>query len=115
MSADCLFCKIATGEIPARLVYEDEKVVAFEDINPMAPQHLLIIPRKHITTTLDLEIEDAELIGHIFLVAGKLARQLGVAEDGFRLVNNCNEAGGQVVWHLHFHLLAGRAMTWPPG
>lgn len=115
MSADCLFCKIAAGEIPANLVYEDERVVAFEDINPQAPKHLLIIPRKHIATTLDLQLEDAELVGHISLVAGKIARQLGIAEEGFRIVNNCNEAGGQVVWHLHYHLLGGREMTWPPG
>ncbi len=115
MAADCLFCKIAAGQIPATLVYEDEWVVAFDDINPQAPHHLLIIPRKHLRTTLDLQAEDAELVGHIYLVAGKLARQLGIDEEGFRLVNNCNEAGGQVVWHLHFHLLGGRTMNWPPG
>lgn len=115
MSADCLFCKIAAGEIPANLVYEDERVVAFEDINPKAPHHLLIIPRQHIATTLELKPADADLIGHIYFVAGELARQRGIAEAGFRIVNNCNEAGGQVVWHLHFHLLGGRSMTWPPG
>ena len=115
MSTDCLFCKISQGEIPAKLVYEDELVVAFNDINPQAPQHFLIIPRKHIRTTLDLSEEDAALIGHIYLVAGKIANQFGFAEEGFRVVNNCNEGGGQVVWHLHFHLLGGRQMGWPPG
>ncbi len=115
MATDCLFCKIASGEIPATLVYEDEQVVAFHDIEPQAPQHLLIIPRRHIRTTLDLTAQDESLVGHIYRVAAKLARQFGIADDGFRLVNNCNEAGGQVVWHLHFHLLGGRRMTWPPG
>ena len=115
MSTDCLFCKISQGEIPAKLVYEDELVVAFNDINPQAPQHFLLIPRKHIRTTLDLSEEDAALIGHIYLVAGKIATQFGFAEEGFRVVNNCNEGGGQVVWHLHFHLLGGRQMGWPPG
>ncbi len=115
MSTDCLFCKISRGEIPAKIIYEDEQVLAFHDIAPQAPQHLLIIPRKHIRTTLDLTAEDSQLIGHIYLVAGEIARQLGFADTGFRLVNNCNEAGGQVVWHLHFHLFGGRQMTWPPG
>jgi histidine triad (HIT) family protein len=115
MTTDCIFCKIARGEIPLTFVYEDEQVVAFNDIEPQAPDHILIIPRRHIRTTLDLTEDDAALAGHIHLVAGKIARQLGFAEDGFRLVNNCNVAGGQVVWHLHFHLLAGRQMKWPPG
>ena len=115
MSTDCLFCKIAQGDIPAKLVYEDELVVAFNDIEPQAPQHILIIPRKHIRTTLDLTETDGALVGHIYQIAGKIARQLGFAEEGFRLVNNCNQAGGQVVWHLHFHLLGGRRMGWPPG
>ncbi len=115
MATDCLFCKITQGDIPATLVYEDEQVVAFHDIEPQAPQHVLIIPRKHIRTTLDLTTEDDALVGHIYRVAVQIARQLGIADEGFRLVNNCNEAGGQVVWHLHFHLLGGRRMTWPPG
>ncbi|MCF6178917.1 MAG: histidine triad nucleotide-binding protein [Geopsychrobacter sp.] len=115
MSTDCLFCKIARGEIPAPFLYEDEQVVAFRDIEPQAPQHILIIPRQHIRTTLDLSSVDNALVGHIYQVASQLARQLGFAEDGFRIVNNCNESGGQVVWHLHFHLLAGRQMGWPPG
>lgn len=115
MSEECLFCKIAAGDIPAKMVYEDEKLVVFHDINPQAPQHLLIVPRKHIRTTLDLTTADNELIGHIHQVAGKLAHDLGFADDGFRLVNNCNADGGQVVWHIHFHLLGGREMVWPPG
>ena len=115
MASDCLFCQIAAGEIPATLVYQDDQVVAFNDIAPQAPHHVLIIPRRHIATTLDLEDEDRDLVGHIFQVAGRIADDLGIAEEGFRLVNNCNEAGGQVVWHLHFHLLGGRAMNWPPG
>jgi len=115
MSTNCLFCRIAQGDIPTQFLYEDELVVAFKDINPQAPQHILIIPRKHISTTLELNDEDRVLAGHIHLVAGKIATQLGFAKEGFRIVNNCNEGGGQVVWHLHFHLLGGRQMTWPPG
>ena len=115
MSEDCLFCKIAAGDIPAKMVYEDEKLVVFRDINPQAPQHLLIVPRKHIRTTVDLTTADNELVGHIHQVAGKLAHDLGFADNGFRLVNNCNADGGQVVWHIHFHLLGGREMGWPPG
>lgn len=115
MPTDCLFCKIAQGEIPTPLIYEDEQVVAFHDIEPQAPVHVLIIPRKHIPTTLDLSEEDGVIVGQIFQAAASIARQLGIAADGFRLVNNCNRAGGQVVWHLHFHLLGGRQMTWPPG
>jgi len=115
MSSNCIFCKILAGEIPAQFIHEDDQVVAFRDIDPQAPQHILIIPRKHIATTLELDPEDNRLVGHIFQVANRLARELGVADEGFRLVNNCNAHGGQVVWHLHFHLLAGRQMTWPPG
>ncbi len=115
MISECLFCKIAAGEIPANLRYEDKQLVVFEDIDPQAPQHLLIVPRKHIRTTLDLTSADNDLIGHVYQVAGKMAQESGFAEDGFRVVNNCNEAGGQTVWHLHFHLLGGRHMNWPPG
>ena len=115
MSEDCLFCKIAAGEIQAREVYRDDQVVAFEDINPQAPFHILIVPLKHIRTTLDLTTTDNDLIGHIYQVAGKIAHDLDFSEDGFRVVNNCNEGAGQSVWHLHFHLLGGRDFTWPPG
>ena len=113
--SDCLFCKIVAGEIPATRLYEDEKVVAFADIAPQAPHHYLLIPKDHIATTLDLQAEHNALIGHIYQVATQLAEEKGFAEDGFRIVNNCNEAGGQTVWHLHFHLLGGRQLTWPPG
>lgn len=115
MKEDCIFCKIVAGDIPARIIYEDEQVLVLEDINPQAPQHYLIIPRKHIRTTLDLTTADNEMVGHIFQTAGKVAHEKGFAAEGFRVVNNCNEDGGQVVWHLHFHLLGGREMGWPPG
>jgi histidine triad (HIT) family protein len=111
----CIFCKIVNGAIPAQPVYQDEQVIAIRDLHPQAPHHYLIIPRKHIRTTLDLDTDDNRLVGHVFQVAGVLAREFGFADDGFRIVNNCNEAGGQSVWHIHFHLLAGRNMTWPPG
>lgn len=112
---NCLFCKIISGVIPAQLAYADDLVVAFHDISPQAPYHLLIVPRKHLATTLDLGPEDDQLIGHIHRVAGRLATELGFAGDGFRLVNNCNAAAGQTVWHIHFHLLGGRNLSWPPG
>ncbi len=115
MSTDCIFCKIAQGDIPVELAYKDDQVMAFRDIAPQAPHHLLIVPLEHIPTTLDLEEKHRTLVGHIYLVAAKLARELGIAEDGFRVVNNCNEAAGQTVWHLHFHLLGGRDLSWPPG
>jgi histidine triad (HIT) family protein len=113
--SDCIFCKIIKKEIPSKIVYEDELVLAFKDINPAAPTHVLIIPKKHIPTLVDLTEEDAGLIGHIHLTASKLAKDLGLSEDGFRVVNNCKENGGQTVFHLHFHLLGGRSMLWPPG
>jgi len=115
MKESCIFCKIGAGEIPSEKVYEDEAVMAFRDIDPQAPEHILLIPRRHIPTTLDLGQADQELVGRIFLVANQLAQKFGFAEDGFRIVNNCNADGGQVVWHLHFHLLGGRKMGWPPG
>ena len=115
MSDNCIFCKIISGEVPARPVYDDEHLIVIEDLNPQAPEHLLIIPKKHIRTTLDLTTVDNHLVGHVFEIAGKVAHDRGFAEDGFRIVNNCNEAGGQSVWHLHFHLLGGRDLTWPPG
>ncbi len=115
MKSDCLFCKLIAGEIPAKIRYQDDLVLVFEDISPQAPVHLLIVPKKHIATTLDLSEDDDLLVGHIYRVAGRMARECGCAEDGFRVVNNCNNAGGQTVWHLHFHLLGGRDLTWPPG
>ncbi len=113
--SDCLFCKIVSGDIPANIRYQDEQLIVFDDINPQASTHLLLVPRKHISTTLDVQKEDQQLIGHIFQTAAMLALELGFASDGFRVVNNCNEAGGQTVWHIHFHLLGGRNLTWPPG
>lgn len=113
--AGCIFCKIIAGEIDAKTVYEDEKVIAFRDIKPQAPTHILIVPKKHISTLLDLDTEDNELVGHIYQVANKLAEDEGIAEDGFRVVSNCNEAGGQTVFHIHYHLLGGRNLQWPPG
>lgn len=115
MSTNCVFCKIISGEIPGKIVYQDDLVVALQDINPQAPHHYLLMPRKHIATTLDLQGQDAEWLGQLYLVAGKLAKQEGFAEDGFRIVNNCNAAAGQTVWHIHFHLLGGRNLSWPPG
>jgi len=115
MNSDCLFCKIVSGEIPAKVRYQDELVMVIEDIDPQAPEHMLIIPKKHIRTTLDLTTADNSLVGHVFQIAGKMAHDYGFSEDGFRVVNNCNQAGGQTVWHLHFHLLGGRELTWPPG
>ncbi len=112
---DCLFCRIIGKEIPAKTVYDDDDILAFEDINPQAPVHILVIPKKHISTSLDIREEDNELIGRLFQVANRLARDRGVAERGFRLVMNCNREAGQTVFHLHLHLLAGRAMHWPPG
>jgi len=112
---NCIFCKIIAGELPGKVVYEDPMVVAVEDIDPQAPHHYLIFPRKHLPTTLDLTEGDDQLVGHVFRVAAKLARDHGFAERGFRVVNNCNEGAGQSVWHIHFHLLGGRDLSWPPG
>lgn len=111
----CLFCKIAAGEIPSNKAFEDERVLAFHDIDPQAPVHVLIIPKKHIDSVLGLTAEDDALLAHMFRVAQKLAAELGVAEKGFRLVLNTGEEGGQSVPHLHMHLLGGRNLGWPPG
>ncbi|HKL75881.1 MAG TPA: histidine triad nucleotide-binding protein [Halanaerobiales bacterium] len=113
--SDCLFCKISSGKTDTELIYEDEKVVAFEDINPKAPVHMLIVPKKHISTLNNLKMTDKELIGHIYQVAAALAEKNGIAQDGYRIVSNCNEDGGQTVFHVHFHLLGGRQLQWPPG
>ncbi|MBM4261139.1 MAG: histidine triad nucleotide-binding protein [Deltaproteobacteria bacterium] len=113
--ADCLFCSIAEGKIKGQIVYQDESVVAFRDISPKAPVHILIIPRKHIAGVLDLKPEDGSLVGHIYQVAAKLAREEGIAESGFRVVVNSGADAGQSVFHIHYHLLGGRQMSWPPG
>ena len=113
--SDCLFCGVIKGDVKGSIVYQDNSVVAFKDINPKAPVHLLIVPRKHIVTLLDLQQEDKSLIGDIFSVANQLAKDRGIARDGFRVVVNCGAGAGQSVFHIHFHLLGGRPMTWPPG
>jgi histidine triad (HIT) family protein len=111
----CLFCSIIEKKIPSKIVYEDDQVLAFEDIHPQAPVHILIIPRKHISTVLEATPDDNALLGHMFQTANLLARERNIAEDGFRLVMNCNRKAGQTVFHIHLHLLAGRIMRWPPG
>jgi len=112
---ECIFCKIAQKQLPAKLIYEDEHVVAFDDLYPRAPIHKLIIPRKHIPTLNDMSASDVQLVGNILQVAQQLAKEYGIAEQGYRVVNNCNAGAGQTVFHLHFHLLGGREMGWPPG
>jgi len=112
---DCLFCKIRDGEIPTDIVFEDDDVLAFNDVNPQAPVHILIIPKQHISTINDLEEDDERIMGKLFSTAKNLANKKGVSDDGYRLVTNCNAGAGQTVFHIHMHLLAGRAMTWPPG
>ncbi len=112
---DCIFCRIIAGEIPARKVFEDDLMVAIEDIAPKAPLHLLLMPKRHFSNCLDMEEQDNAIVGHLFRVAGQLARERGVAEGGFRLVQNNGADAGQTVFHLHMHLLAGRELQWPPG
>ncbi|MDP5057180.1 MAG: histidine triad nucleotide-binding protein [Marinomonas hwangdonensis] len=112
---DCLFCKIVNGDIPANVLFEDEDVIAFEDIMPQAPSHFLVIPKRHISTLNDLTDADANVVGKLQITAAKVAKQKGIADSGYRVVMNCNEAGGQTVYHIHMHVLGGRAMTWPPG
>jgi histidine triad (HIT) family protein len=112
---NCLFCKIVEKKIPSKIVYEDERVLAFEDINPQAPIHILVIPKKHISTSLEIKSDDNELVGYMFQVANKIAKERNIAERGFRLVMNCNRESGQTVFHIHLHLLGGRIMHWPPG
>lgn len=112
---DCVFCKMASGEIKPDIVYETERVLAFRDINPQAPTHVLIIPKAHIATTNDLQEKDVPLIGELILATQQVAKQEGIAESGYRSVLNCNPGAGQSVFHLHIHLLGGRPMRWPPG
>ena len=112
---NCLFCKIIKGEIPSTKVYEDELVYAFRDIEPQAPVHVLIIPKEHIASANELNEENASVVGHIYAVAAKIAKEEGIAEGGYRIVNNCGADGGQTVGHLHFHMLGGRSLAWPPG
>jgi histidine triad (HIT) family protein len=112
---NCIFCKIAAGEIPADIVYEDETVVAFRDLNPQAPTHILVIPRKHVATLNDVGADDERLVGRMYGAVREIAVAQGIDEPGYRTVINCNDAGGQVVFHVHLHLLGGRRMRWPPG
>jgi histidine triad (HIT) family protein len=112
---NCLFCDIRDGKRPSRKVHEDELALAFEDVNPQAPTHVLIIPRKHIATLNDLAPEDAPLLGHMLLLAAKIARERGHDAAGWRAVFNCNREAGQTVFHVHLHVLGGRPMRWPPG
>lgn len=107
---DCIFCKIVNGEISSEKVYEDDKVLAFKDINPAAPIHVLVIPKKHVQDVLDIKPDDKEMISNIFLAINKIAKKLGIEKDGFRIINNCGKDAGQEVMHLHFHLLAGGKM-----
>lgn len=112
---DCLFCGIAAGEIPADIVHQDELVVAFRDVSPKAPTHVLLVPRRHVASAAELSGTDSEMLGRLFSVAAQVARDAGLAEKGYRLVTNVGSGAGQSVFHLHFHLLGGRTLSWPPG
>jgi histidine triad (HIT) family protein len=113
--SDCIFCKIIKGDIPGNFVYQDDKVVAFNDIDPKAPVHILIVPKEHIPSLMEAAEDKHDILSHILMVATKLAKETGIDQKGFRIVNNCGEEGGQSVGHIHFHLLGGRFMQWPPG
>ncbi len=113
--SDCIFCKIVAKEIPAKVAYEDTQVMAFHDIHPQAPVHLQIVPKQHIARVSELDAKTIPLMGTLVLTANRLAKELGIAEPGYRLVVNCNPGAGQSVYHLHLHLLGGRPMKWPPG
>ncbi len=111
---DCIFCKIANGEIPSKKAYEDDKVLAFYDLEPQAPVHILIIPKEHISSAAEITEENSAVVAHIFEVAAKLGKELGL-DNGYRIVNNCGKDGGQTVHHLHFHFMGGREFGWPAG
>lgn len=113
--SDCIFCMIAKGEIPSTCVYQDEKVFAFKDINPAAPIHIILIPKEHIESALSINKGNSSIIAYLFEAAAKIASDLGIAEDGYRIVTNIGKNGGQTVKHLHFHILGGRNLQWPPG
>ncbi len=112
---DCLFCKIASGQIPSTKVYEDDLVYAFRDIDPQAPVHILIIPKAHISSVNEIDDGNCAVVGHIFKVAAQIAKAEGIDKDGYRIVTNIGENGGQTVAHLHYHMLGGRSLQWPPG
>ena len=111
----CIFCKIINGEIPSNKIYEDDKVLAFHDVNPEAPIHFLVIPKEHIQSVNELNEKNVDIISHIFLVINKIVRDLNISETGYRVVNNCGKDGGQTVDHMHFHVLGQRDLKWPPG
>ena len=111
--SDCIFCKIAAGEIPSKKVYEDDLCYAFYDLDPQAPTHFLVIPKQHIASAIEIDEDNCAVVGHIYAVIAKVAKELGF--DSYRVVSNCGEQAGQTVFHLHFHVLSGRDMTWPPG
>ncbi len=113
--SDCLFCKMIAGEIQPDKVFETEHVLAFRDINPQAPTHVLVVPKRHIATINDIGDDDDALVGKLFMAAAEVAREEGISEEGFRTVMNCNRRAGQTVFHLHLHVLGGRDLTWPPG
>lgn len=112
---DCIFCKIINGEIPSTKIYEDEKVIAFNDISPEAPIHFLVIPKAHIQSANDINEENSNIISHIFIVINKLVRELNIDQSGYRIINNCGKDGGQTVNHIHFHVMGNRELKWPPG
>ena len=114
-SENCLFCKIVAGDIPAEIIYESESAIGFRDVNPQAPTHVLIIPREHIATINDLDAGHEVTVGNLYMAAKTIAADEGLADDGYRVVMNCNEAAGQTVFHIHLHLLGGRSLAWPPG
>ena len=113
--SDCLFCKIIAGDIPSTKVYEDDKMLAFRDIEPQAPEHIVIIPKAHIASANEITPENAEYIAHIWTMIPKIVKELGIDEKGYRVVNNCGKDGGQTVNHIHFHLMGGREFGWPAG
>ena len=113
--SDCLFCKMVAGDIKPDVVFEDDAVLAFRDVNPQAPTHVLVIPKQHIATTNDLDESTADVVGKLYLAAKQIAADEGIAEPGYRMVMNCNPGAGQSVYHIHLHLLGGRPMLWPPG
>lgn len=113
--SECVFCEIISGRMPADFVYQDDEIVAFKDINPQAPVHILVVPKKHYATLLDLKPEDAGLVGRLILIANEIAKRFNVHNRGFRLIFNCNREAGQSIYHVHLHLLGGRIMMWPPG
>lgn len=112
---DCIFCKIINNEIPSNKIYEDDKVLAFHDINKEAPIHFLVIPKEHIQSANEINSKNADIISHIFVVINKIVKELGISETGYRIVNNCGKDGGQTVNHIHFHVLGQRDLKWPPG